>query len=42
MLNDNGDPTHQDIEDPDEIEDILDRRWEDYTPNRIIVSFSAE
>jgi hypothetical protein len=42
MLNDNGDPTHQDIEDPDEIEDILDRQWEDYIPNRIVVSFSAE
>jgi hypothetical protein len=42
MLNDNGGPTHQDIEDPDEIEDILDRRWEDYIPNRIVVSFSAE
>jgi hypothetical protein len=37
-----GNPTHQNIEDPDEIEEILGRRWEDYTPNRILVSFSAE
>jgi hypothetical protein len=42
MPDENGRPTHQDIEDADEIEDILDRRWEDYTPNRILVSFSAE
>ena len=37
-----GNPTHQNIEDHDEIEEILDRRWEEYTPNRILVSFSAE
>jgi hypothetical protein len=42
MLNENGRPTHQTIEDANEIEDILDRRWEEYTPNRILVSFSAE
>lgn len=42
MPDERGRPTHQTIEDPDEIEDILDRRWEEYTPNRILVSFSAE
>ena len=42
MLDEDGEPTQQEIEDPDEIENILDRRWVDYTPNRIIVSFSAE
>jgi len=42
MPDENGRPTHQEIVNPDEIEDILDRRWEDYTPNRIILSFSAE
>ena len=42
MPDENGRPTNQDILDADEIEDILDRRWEEYTPNRILVSFSAE
>jgi hypothetical protein len=42
MPDENGRPTHQNIENYHEIEDILDRRWEDYTPNRILVSFSAE
>jgi hypothetical protein len=42
MPDENGRPTHQDIENYHEIEDVLDRRWEEYTPNRIIVSFSAE
>lgn len=42
MPDEEGKPTHQDIENEDEIEDILDRRWEDYTPNRIVLSFSAE
>jgi hypothetical protein len=42
MPDENGLPTNQDIVNEDEIEDVLDRRWEDYTPNRIIVSFSAE
>jgi hypothetical protein len=42
MPDEHGVPTHQDILNEDEIEDVLDRRWEDYTPNRIVVSFSAE
>lgn len=42
MPDENGQPTNQDILDADEIEDILDGQWEDYTPNRIVVSFSAE
>jgi hypothetical protein len=42
MPDENGLPTNQDIVNEDEIEDVLDRRWEDYTPNRIVVSFSAE
>lgn len=42
MPDERGRPTHQDIENYDEIEDVLDRRWEEYTPNRIVVSFSAE
>jgi hypothetical protein len=42
MPDENGRPTNQDIVNEDEIEDVLDRKWEDYTPNRIVVSFSAE
>jgi len=42
ILDADGDPTHQDIQDPEEIENILDRQWKDYTPNHIVVSFSAE
>jgi len=38
----NGKPTYQYIGGDDDIQAVLNRRWQEYTSNRILVSFSVE